>query len=65
MFRPSRTTPSKGGDRFLLWKIRLFVIGAVLALAGMGWQMQWLVWVGILALIVGLVLRFLPARPET
>ena len=58
MLRPSRE--HKGEDRFLVWKVRLFVVGAALALAGMGMSLSWLVCTGIGVLVVGLVLRFLP-----
>ncbi len=59
MFRPSRKRRD-GEDRFLVWKVRLFVVGAAVALLGMGMSLSWVVWVGIGALLVGLVLRFLP-----
>ncbi|MDE2763155.1 MAG: hypothetical protein OXQ94_15735 [Gemmatimonadota bacterium] len=58
MFRPSRER--RGEDRFLAWKVRIFVAGAALALAGIGMSLSWLVWVGIGVLVVGLLLRFLP-----
>ena len=61
MFRPSRERSGRD-DPYLLWKVRLFVIGAVLALVGMAFVMRWLVWVGIGVLVVALLLRFLPAR---
>lgn len=59
MFRPSRKRRN-GEDRFLAWKVRLFVIGAAVALVGMGMSLFWVVWVGIGVLGVGLVLRLLP-----
>ena len=59
MFRPSRKRRDRE-DRFLLWKVRLFVVGAAVALAGMGLSRSWVVWVGMGALLVALVLRFLP-----
>jgi len=58
MFRPSRER--RGEDRFLAWKVRIFVAGAALAFAGIGMSLSWLVWVGIGVLVVGLLLRFLP-----
>ena len=57
MFRSSRDR--KGEDRFLVWKVRFFVVGAAVALVGMGISLSWLVWAGIGVLLVGLVLRFL------
>ncbi len=61
MFRPSRKS-REGEDRFLAWKVRLFVTGAVAAFAGMAMSLSWLVWVGIAVLAVAVVLRFLPPR---
>ena len=58
MIRPSRER--KGEDRFMVWKVRLFVAAAALALVGMGMSLSWLVWAGVGVLVVGLVLRFLP-----
>lgn len=59
MFRPSRTRRD-GADAFLVWKVRLFAVGAAIALAGMALTWRWLVWVGIGTLAAGMALRFLP-----
>lgn len=59
MFRPSRTRRD-GADAFLVWKVRLFAVGAAIALAGMALTWRWLVWVGIGALAAAMALRFLP-----
>lgn len=61
MFRPSRKKRERE-DRFLAWKIRLFVTGAAVAFAGMAMSLSWLVWAGIAVLAVAVVLRFLPDR---
>ena len=61
MFRPSRKR-REGEDRFLAWKVGLFVIGAAAAFAGMAGSLSWLVWVGIAVLVVAMILRFLPGR---
>lgn len=42
------------------WKVRLFVIGAVLAVVGMATEIQWLVGVAIVILLGGFLVRFLP-----
>lgn len=58
MFRLDRT---RRAGRFLEWKVRLFTVGAVLALAGMFLEETWLVRVAMGVLAAGLLLRFLPA----
>lgn len=63
MFRPSRKNTGKN-DRFLMWKIRLFVVGAGLAFAGMALDQAWPVWAGMTALAAALVLRFWPRRED-
>jgi hypothetical protein len=50
----------KGDDPRLGWKVRLFLIGAVVALLGMARGSSWLVLGGMLILLVGASLRFLP-----
>jgi len=45
-----------------VWKVRLFALGAALAVAGMALTVRWLVWAGIAALAVGMALRLLPHR---
>jgi hypothetical protein len=45
---------------WLPWKVRLFIIGAVLALGGMAMRMDWLVLVAIGILVLGFMIRFLP-----
>ena len=47
-------------DAFVVWKVRLFALGAALALVGMASTRRWLVWAGIAALAAGLALRFAP-----
>lgn len=64
MFRPS-SYKSTELDRFLPWKVRALVIGAALALAGMGLDQSWLVWSGIGVLALGLLLRFLPEPDDS
>lgn len=45
---------------WLEWKVRLFTVGAVLAVAGMAMEEDWLVWTAIGVLGAGFILRFLP-----
>ena len=59
IFRPSRT---RGDDRFLDAKMLIFTLGAALALAGMAFELGWLVYVAIAVLVVGLLLRFVRNR---
>jgi len=51
-----------GEDPHLDWKIRLFIVGAVVALLGMARDASWMLVVGILVLLAGAALRFLPSR---
>lgn len=54
----------KGGDHHLDWKIRLFGMGALLALVGMGLDIPLLVGSAIVVLLLGFILRFLPGGGE-
>ncbi|MFC1660211.1 hypothetical protein ACFL3S_01930 [Gemmatimonadota bacterium] len=40
--------------------MRLFSVGALFALAGIYWEVTWLIWFAIAFLLIGLVIRFLP-----
>jgi hypothetical protein len=46
----------------LAWRVRLFGIGAVLALAGVYLDRSWLVNVALGVLVVGFALRFVPEK---
>ena len=58
MFRPSRDR-SRTDDPFVVWKVRIFVIGAACSLAGIGLEISWVVWVGVGVLAIGMLLRFI------
>jgi hypothetical protein len=51
-------------DPWLLAKVRLFAIGAGLALGGILLDSEWLVWAAIGALVAGVLLRFVPVREQ-
>jgi hypothetical protein len=53
-----------GPDGYLEWKVRLFVSGAALAMAGIGFRSSVLVLLAIAVLAAGGVLRFLPRGEE-
>jgi hypothetical protein len=53
----------RGEDPFLLWKVRIFAVGATLGLAGIFMNQRILVWAAIVVLVVGLVLRMASRRP--
>jgi hypothetical protein len=55
-----RRSGSEGPDPWLLAKVRVFAIGAALALGGMILDQGWMIWAAIGVLLVGIVLRFLP-----
>jgi len=56
----------RSGDRkqdpFVEGKVALFTVGAVLGLAGVFMELEWVVWVGIGALGAGMVLRLISDR---
>jgi hypothetical protein len=52
----------RGDDPHLEWKVRLFLVGAVVALLGMARGSAWLVSVGIVILLAGASLRFFRRR---
>ena len=51
---------SRRAGRYLEWKVRLFTLGAVLAVVGMATDQTWMTWAAIVVLVAGMVLRFLP-----
>lgn len=61
LFRPSRTARA---TRWLEWKVRLFVVGAVLGLAGIFLDERGLVTAALVTLAVGAALRLLPEKSE-
>jgi hypothetical protein len=59
-FRVDRTRREE--DRFLGQKLLVFVLGAVAGLAGMATSTDWLIYLAVLLLAVGLVLRAIDSR---
>ncbi|MEQ9400523.1 MAG: hypothetical protein RJQ04_15275 [Longimicrobiales bacterium] len=57
MFRPDR---SQRAGPYLEWKVRLFTVGAILALGGMYLDEGWVLAVATVVLILGMLVRFLP-----
>ena len=51
---------SRRAGRFLEWKVRLFSLAAVLAIAGIYFDERWMTGSAIGVLVAGLGLRFLP-----
>lgn len=51
---------SKRAAGHLEWKVRLFVVGAGLGLSGMYLEESWLTGAGIVVLLAGALLRFMP-----
>lgn len=45
---------------WLTWKVRFFLLGASVAIAGMAMAIQWLVAIAIVILCGGFLIRFLP-----
>lgn len=50
--------------KYLEWKVRIFIVAAVVALVAMALESRWLTAVAIAILVLGLLLRFLPGEPE-
>jgi len=48
--------------RYFEWRVRLFGVGAILALAGMYAEQGWMINLAIVILFAGMLLRFLPDR---
>ena len=57
MFRLDRS--QEAGD-YLVWKVRIFTVGAVLAMVGMYREESWMTGAAILVLLLGFGVRFLP-----
>ena len=55
---------SRRAGRYLEWKVRLFTLGAVLAVVGMATGQSWMTWVAIIVLAGGMMLRFLPSGTD-
>ena len=49
-----------GSDKYLEWKVRLFLLGAALAMVGVGFESTVLVILAIMVLVAGAAVRFLP-----
>ena len=50
--------------KFLEWKVRLFIVAAVVALAGIYTESRWWTGAAIVILLGGLLLQFLPSQAE-
>ncbi len=53
---------NRQAGRHLEWKVRIFTVGAVLALAGMYFDRSWMVLAAIVVLGAGMALRAMDAR---
>ena len=61
----SRDRARRGGAvRHLEWRVRLFGVGAILALVGILTETSWLINAAIAVLVVGAALRFAPDRRQ-
>jgi len=61
VFRPVR---DRQAGPFLEWKVRIFVTGAVLGLAGIFLDERWMVGAAIVVLVLGMAIRFLSHGPD-
>ena len=53
----------EGTDHYLDWKVRLFFLGAALALAGIGLDSSLVVGLALAVFVAGFALRFFPGTP--
>jgi hypothetical protein len=60
-FRPDRRR--RGEDRLLGQKMLVFVLGAVIAMAGLATERDWLIYVALVLLLLGLAMRFAGREP--
>lgn len=52
------------GTYLLRWRLRLLTVGAILGVLGMARDATWMIWTAVAVLIVGMLLRFVPAPDE-
>lgn len=57
-----RRGPNASGTRFLVARLWIFAIGAVLAVVGMVLGNDWIVWVAAAVLVSGVILRLVASR---
>ncbi|MGI9626973.1 MAG: hypothetical protein ACR2QM_09070 [Longimicrobiales bacterium] len=62
IFRPD--SRHKADEGLLLWKVRLFIVGAALGVGGMVTENPWVLWSGVGVLMVGMTLRFFGGRTK-
>jgi hypothetical protein len=55
---------SKRPDPHLEWKVRIFVVAAVLGVSGIYFDERWMGWVAILLLLSAMLLRFVGSSAE-
>ncbi|MGH7576814.1 MAG: hypothetical protein ACREM1_17030 [Longimicrobiales bacterium] len=60
LFRPDRR--HRGHDPYVRHKMLVFVTGAAFALAGIASERDWLVYIGIAVLFIGVLLRLASDR---
>jgi hypothetical protein len=55
---------SKRPDPHLEWKVRIFVVAAVLGVSGIYFDERWMGWVAIVLLLSAMLLRFVGSSAE-
>ncbi len=56
--------PRRRSSHYLVWKIRIFSVAAVIALVGMYLNNPWVTGTALVLLLSGMMLRFLPQPKE-
>lgn len=54
----------RGPDRFLPWKVGLFVAAGLLIYFGVRLDLRWVLWIAIVLLLVAVGLRFVPREQD-
>jgi hypothetical protein len=62
MIRPDRS--SEREIKHLEWRVRIFSIGAVIAVFGLYYDNVWVIWAALAVLLTGFLVRFLPTGGE-
>jgi hypothetical protein len=58
MMRPDRSPERE--VKYLEWRVRIFSVGAVIAVFGLYYDNAWIIWAALAVLLTGFLVRFMP-----